>query len=146
MIGPKQDPYHLAAAACLDGDFRKAFEAIRDTWIERVLQDFEPDDDADEDGPHSNPRADMKRAVETETDGYIDSNVSDAVYEILATQQGVDEDTAIAKAKEIETPFRAELVQHIDEITDEAYDMWSDGAAYARDPNAYYGVSNKDFM
>lgn len=144
MTHPIEDPFRAAARHAVEGDFPQMFNAIRDTWIERCTEDFVPEEDADEDGPYSNPRGDMLSRCEAQIEGLLDQEIVDAVYEILQVE--LDDDEAQRRAEELSPQVSAELSKHVDEIADVAFDNWSDGVAYARDPYAYHGVSRRDFF
>lgn len=144
MTHPVEDPFRAAARHAIDGDLAQMFNAIRDTWIDRCVDDFVPEEDADEDGPYSDPRGDMHRRCDAQTDGYLDQEIGDAVYELLVAEVGEDE--AVRRANDLSLQIQQELVKHVDEITDAAFDAWSDGASYASDPYRYHGVSRRDFF
>ena len=146
MFGPKQDPYRAAAFAALDGDYEKAFEAIKPKWIEDVMERavdrLEPD--ADEDGYYyPNPRKALIKTSEEMLDGWLDQSIGDAAYEILSVD---DEAQALSTSEDIASKVRIEFSLHAEDVGDEAYEIWSDGRSYARDPHGYYGVSRKDFF
>lgn len=142
--GPIADPVAIAARHALDGNFDKAYDAIRQVWIDRVVHDYEPDHDEDEDGPwSSNPETDMKQRAASAMNGAIDADISDALYWMLESELG--DEAAGAKANELGAQFATEMQKHIPQVADEAHDTWSDGVAYSRDPYAYHGVSRSDF-
>lgn len=144
QIGPVEDPFKVAARHAIAGDFSAAVDAIEKEWIERCVDDFQPNFDEDEDGPYGNPQSDMRKRAEMFTDGTLDSYVGDAAYELLASE--MSEEEAVAKAEQIGIAMHAEMQKHVENIADQAYDEWSDGQAYSRDKHAYYGVKRSDFF
>jgi len=142
-FGPEEDPYHAAARYALEGDYNAAFEAVKEEWIESLIADFEPAIDADEDGPYGNPESDLKRAAERSLDGGLEETIADAAYEVA--QADSDEDEALRRAEGVTDGIRSEFRKYVDTVASEAWDRWSDGQSYSRDPHAYYGVKPSDF-
>jgi hypothetical protein len=145
MIGPQEDPYRKAARLYLDGDIASAWIAIEDTIREKAREDYRPSREADEDGEW----IDYEGPAHSEVSYAITSAaeyISDAVYEIMTQEQGVDDQTAQDRSVSSTSELDSLWQKNVDEIVSEIVEEYKDGADYARDPYAYHGVSREDFF
>lgn len=139
-----EDTYKKAAQFALDGMHDKVFDLLREKWVSDAVESYEgPLDDTDEDGRRTTDvRSDLRQEVAMELDR-VSGAVSDFAYEILAAQ--ISEEDAVARAQTLEAEINAALQKHVESLADEAYDIYTDGVSYSRDPHAYYGVKPGDF-
>jgi hypothetical protein len=145
MIGPQQDPYQKAAYLYLDGDVEGAWSAVEDVVKEKAAEDYAPDHDADEDGEWVDYDRPARGAISHEIT-IAAEHISDAIWEILTNEQGVEDEAAQTRAAEVTNELDALWQKHTDDLASDLVDNFKDGAAYSRDPHAYYGVSRKDFF
>ena len=144
-IGPQEDPYKKAARLAMDGDVEGAWDAIVHIILEKAQEDYAPEHNADEDGESVDYEGPAKSAVSYQI-SLAAEYISDAICDILAREQGMDDQEASGiasdKTEELNLAWQGNVADLVAEIVDE----YKDGAAYARDPYAYYGVKRSDFF
>lgn len=145
IIGPQQDPFQRAAHLVLDGDIEGAWLSVKDRITSNAAEDYEPDNDADEDGEYTDYNRPAHRLLSHEIT-LATEMIGDAIWEILTTEQGIDDEQAQSIAAEKSAPLDATWQPYVDDLAPDLVDGHKDGVAYSRDPNAYHGVSNKDFF
>ena len=134
---PRQiDTVKAAATQLVAGDALAAAKKLEDFWTDRALDGYQPEMDADEDGPiapniDEDVRGLLTNAIETVVD-----YVADAVYEV--NPDGNND--------ELLNQLEQAMTQMVDAVTDSAADQFKDGVAYSRDPYAYNGVNRSDFF
>lgn len=130
------DTVKKAATQLVAGELRAAAVGLEEFWRDVALDGYAPEPDFDEDGPIA---PDIDKDVAYRLERYIEDvaqYVADALYEI---NPDGDNDKLLDQ-------LEAAMMKELPSVADQAADLYKDGAAYNRNPNAYYGVSNKDFF